>query len=66
METEEPLVALTLDDGPNATYTDVVLSILDSLDVQATFFVTGHELEQNIDQGRRIVAAGPARSSSCT
>jgi chitin deacetylase len=60
IETEAPLVALTLDDGPTPHGTDVTLALLDSLDVTATFFVTGQELEQHLAYGRRIVAAGHA------
>jgi peptidoglycan/xylan/chitin deacetylase (PgdA/CDA1 family) len=60
VETADPVVALTLDDGPSPQGTEPVLALLDSLDVQATFFVTGHELERSPDLGRRIVDAGHA------
>lgn len=36
-----PEIALTFDDGPSATYTAQILSILQSYGVQATFFVIG-------------------------
>jgi chitin deacetylase len=60
VETQAPLVALTLDDGPTPQGTDLTLALLDSLDVRATFFVTGQELERHLDHGRRIVEAGHA------
>ena len=37
----EPLIALTFDDGPSTKYTSNVLDILDAKDVTATFFVIG-------------------------
>lgn len=58
VDSSEPVVALTFDDGPTAEYTSSVLEILDEQEVRATFFVTGHELEVNPDAGRQIVAAG--------
>jgi len=60
LETPAPIVALTFDDGPNPQGTDLTLAILDSLEVRATFFVTGQELEKHPDLGRRIVEAGHA------
>ena len=60
VETQTPLVALTLDDGPTPTGTRRTLALLDSLDVRATFFVTGRALERHPDHGRRIVEAGHA------
>lgn len=58
VETEDKVVSLTLDDGPSAAYTDTVLAVLKNHDVKATFFVTGREVEANLDQARRIVADG--------
>ena len=58
VEMEEPLVALTFDDGPTRAGTNAVLPVLDSLGVRATFFVTGREVEQNEIEARRIVEAG--------
>lgn len=57
---DQRLVALTLDDGPTPEGTDAILPVLDSLDVKATFFVTGRELAQNPAYGRQIVQAGHA------
>ena len=58
VHTAEKVVALTFDDGPTKGETDDILKALDELNVKATFFVTGAELEQNPDEGRKIVAAG--------
>ena len=58
VNTSEKLVALTFDDGPTSDGTDQILAILAEQDVKATFFVTGAELEKNLEQGRKIVAAG--------
>jgi peptidoglycan-N-acetylglucosamine deacetylase len=58
VETPSRIIALTFDDGPTPLYTDSILAVLARSDVRATFFVTGRELEENIDEGRRIVAAG--------
>jgi len=60
VDTDDPVVALTLDDGPSPQGTEPVLALLDSLDIRATFFVTGHELERRPDLGRRILEAGHA------
>ena len=58
VETEDLVVALTLDDGPSAAYTDTVLAVLRAHDVKATFFVTGREVEANLELARRIVTDG--------
>ena len=55
--TSEKVVALTFDDGPTIK-TDEILSILEDLNVKATFFVVGADLEKNISLGQKIVAAG--------
>lgn len=58
VETADSLVALTLDDGPSTAYTDTVLAVLRERNVKATFFVTGREVEANLEEARRIVADG--------
>jgi peptidoglycan-N-acetylglucosamine deacetylase len=58
VETDKPVVALTLDDGPTADFTPEVLAILKAKGVSATFFVTGKEAEENSAQLRTIVEAG--------
>jgi len=57
IKTSEKVVALTFDDGPTEM-TGEVLPILNELNVKATFFAIGAELEKNMSQGERIVAAG--------
>jgi peptidoglycan/xylan/chitin deacetylase (PgdA/CDA1 family) len=58
VETTERIVALTLDDGPTATYTGEVLSLLAQEGVPATFFVVGEALARNPELCRQIVAGG--------
>lgn len=58
VNTSQKVVALTFDDGPTTGATDQILATLSEANVKATFFVTGAELEQNIEQGKKIVAAG--------
>jgi peptidoglycan/xylan/chitin deacetylase (PgdA/CDA1 family) len=58
VETAQPLVALTFDDGPTARFTDEVLAILREEEVKATFFAVGQALERNPAEGQKIVAEG--------
>jgi chitin deacetylase len=58
VNTEQKAVALTFDDGPIPGSTEEILSVLNEGGIKATFFVTGAELEQNPEQGRKLVAAG--------
>jgi chitin deacetylase len=58
VNTRQKVVALTFDDGPTPGITEDVLSILNKENVKATFFVIGAELERNLEDGRKIVAAG--------
>ena len=60
VKTDEPVVALTFDDGPNPEGTETTLAILDSLNTVATFFLTGNELERHMKYGRLIVESGHA------
>lgn len=57
VETQEKVLALTFDDGPTDK-TDEILAILEKIDIKATFYVTGRELEENLEAGRKIAAAG--------
>ena len=57
VDTQEKVVALTFDDGPTEK-TDEILELLEGLDVKATFFVTGRELEQHKQEGENIILAG--------
>src|SRR6185436_13476921 len=58
VNTQQKFVALTFDDGPIPGATEEVLSVLNEGGIKATFFVIGAELEQNLEQGRKLVAAG--------
>ena len=58
VSTSQKVVALTFDDGPTLDATGQILSALDQQHVRATFFVTGAELEKNMAEGKKIVAAG--------
>ncbi|MGD0712982.1 MAG: polysaccharide deacetylase family protein [Gaiellaceae bacterium] len=53
IKTEEPLVALTFDDGPDETYTPLLLDVLDHESAPATFFIRGSALNP---ETRKIVA----------
>jgi len=54
----EKLVALTFDDGPDKTYTPIVLDILSRKGVKATFFLIGRRIQEDPDVVRRIVQEG--------
>lgn len=58
VKTSEKVIALTFDDGPTTTATNEILNMLAEKQVKATFFVIGGELEQNLAEARKIVAAG--------
>ena len=57
---DQPLVALTFDDGPNDAATTPILDILAGKGVQATFFVVGENARVYPDTLRRAVAEGHA------
>src|SRR5215212_9854640 len=57
VETDEKVIALTFDDGPEPERVEEVLQMLDDEDVKATFFVVGEKLEQHPRRGKKIVAA---------
>jgi peptidoglycan/xylan/chitin deacetylase (PgdA/CDA1 family) len=58
VETAQPLVALSFDDGPTESGVDAVLPVLGRYGVKATFFLVGSEAERRPDLVRRLVAAG--------
>jgi peptidoglycan/xylan/chitin deacetylase (PgdA/CDA1 family) len=58
VETQEPVVALTFDDGPEPVRVEPLLALLRDQDVKATFFVIGESLAASPDSGRRLVQAG--------
>ena len=55
--TDEKVVALTFDDGPTE-HTPEILAVLKDLNIPATFFVTGAELQQHMAYGSMIAQAG--------
>ena len=57
VNTDNKVVALTLDDGPTEK-TPEILKILNDLDVKCTFFLVGQQMEQYLDYTREIVDAG--------
>ena len=40
----DPIIALTFDDGPNVTITPLVLDLLEKHDVTGTFFLIGKNM----------------------
>ena len=55
--TREPVVALTIDDGPSVA-TPEILEVLAKNDARATFFVIGEHVRERPDLTRRLVAEG--------
>lgn len=51
-------VALTFDDGPDGTWTPMLLDTLRSRHAPATFFVIGDQVQQHLALTRRIAAEG--------
>ena len=58
VRTHLPLVALSFDDGPHATFTPQVLEILERQDANATFFLIGERVLRHPDVVARIKARG--------
>jgi peptidoglycan/xylan/chitin deacetylase (PgdA/CDA1 family) len=58
VETNQPMVALTIDDGPDPETTPLILDILADWDVQATFFVITDRIPGNENLIRRILSEG--------
>ncbi len=58
VDTDEPLVALTFDDGPDPAYTPHVLDLLEQLQARATFFEVGINAIAHTDLVHRQIAAG--------
>jgi peptidoglycan/xylan/chitin deacetylase (PgdA/CDA1 family) len=57
---QDPVVALTFDDGPWPGQTDRILDILESEDVPATFFLLGAQVRKHPELARRVSEAGHA------
>jgi len=60
VSTQEPVVALTFDDGPHPEFTPRLLDILEKYQARATFFMVGEAAEQHPDIVRQVVQAGHA------
>lgn len=60
VDTSQPSMALTFDDGPHPDYTPRVLELLAAHQAKATFFVVGQAAEQHPDLIDRIRAQGHA------
>lgn len=58
VDTQQKVVALTLDDGPLPDTTEETLDSLKQLGVKATFFTIGVESTRHPDQLKEIIAAG--------
>lgn len=56
--TNEKVVALTFDDGPDPVDTPVILDILKEKNVRATFFILGQAAQDNPNLLRRLVKEG--------
>lgn len=56
--TDEPVAALTFDDGPDPEFTPSILDILARYGIPATFFALGHNAVENPGLLREVVAAG--------
>ena len=57
-QTQEPRVALTIDDAPHPTLTRAILAVLAEHHARATFFVIGERIPGNEGLVRRMVAEG--------
>jgi peptidoglycan/xylan/chitin deacetylase (PgdA/CDA1 family) len=55
---DEPVIAMTFDDGPHATLTPKLLDLLAERHIKVTFFVLGECVEQNPDVLRRAAREG--------
>ncbi|WP_204519360.1 polysaccharide deacetylase family protein [Brevibacillus fulvus] len=56
--TEQKVIAITFDDGPNPLYTPQVLRLLRQYEAKATFFLVGSHVRQFPTLTRQIVAEG--------
>ena len=58
LNTDQRIVALTYDDGPNPPYTDQLLDVLATHKVKATFFMIGNRIERHPETVNRVIAEG--------
>ncbi len=57
-DTNEKIVALTFDDGPNPPFTNQALQSLARYDAKATFFMVGQQIEKHPETVRAVIAQG--------
>ncbi len=60
LDTQEPIVSLTFDDGPHPAVTPRLLDLLRERGVRGTFFLIGREVERHPEIVRRIASEGHA------
>ena len=58
LNTDQRIVALTYDDGPNPPYTERLLDVLAKHNVKATFFMIGNRIEKHPETVNRVIAEG--------
>ena len=58
LNTDQRIVALTYDDGPNPPYTERLLNVLAKHNVKATFFMIGNRIETHPETVNRVIAEG--------
>jgi peptidoglycan/xylan/chitin deacetylase (PgdA/CDA1 family) len=58
ISTDEKVVALTYDDGPNPPHTQALLRVLARAQVPATFYFMGAHVEAHEASARTVIAAG--------
>jgi peptidoglycan/xylan/chitin deacetylase (PgdA/CDA1 family) len=58
MPKDEKFVALTFDDGPSRTTTPLILKVLQSRNVKATFFMLGEQAHKNSGLVEKVIQAG--------
>lgn len=58
VETTEPVVALTFDDGPDARWTPQILGVLAEYQAKGTFFLLGKSAQKHPDLVKRMVDEG--------
>ena len=56
LNTDQKVVALTYDDGPNPPYTERLLDVLAKHNVKATFFMIGNRIEKHPETVNRVIA----------
>jgi peptidoglycan-N-acetylglucosamine deacetylase len=59
-KTNQKVISLTFDDGPDAIYTPQILEVLKEKNIRATFFVIGQQVKKHPEILKRIVNEGHA------